>query len=652
MNRRYLTFLFLFLFTTFIEAAEIPFSKGVNLTGWLQTSSVRQIQFTKYTKQDFINIKELGCDVVRLPINLHAMTNGAPDYTLDDLFYFFIDPIADWAEELEICLILDNHSFNPDISTDPAIEDILIPVWKQMASHFKNRSSYILYEVLNEPHDISDDTWNTIQQNVINAIRSIDTKHTIVIGGAGWNSYHNLTAMPVYSDSNLIYTFHFYEPFLFTHQGADWTSPSLGPFSAVPFPFDAGLMPDLPQVLAGTWVASAFNDYNVTGTVASVQQQLDIAVAFKNERDVPLYCGEFGVYRINSDNDQRVNWYGVVSDYLTSHGIGWTIWDYQGGFGLFEKGTNEFFDYDLNIAMVEALELNSPPQYEFTNNPDSAGFTIYDDYIAPGIQEASQSSGITDFYDQNNIYAGDFCIHWSGASQYNNIGFAFKPVKDLSYLAANDFALDMMVRGDSDSAGFDVRFVDSKTSDANDHPWRMNKHIDNSYGPWDNTWRHIRIPFSDFNEQGSWDSTWYPAQGDFDWSQIAYFQIVAENQALNNIHFWFDNIKIVNQNSPLSINDLEKVNDTFVLRQNYPNPFNALTKFEYIVKGLGNKPQQINLTIYNILGQKVTTLVDRKQSAGTYQVNFNAGDLSSGIYYYKLIVKDHYAQTKKMILLK
>ena len=89
---------------------KLPFNRGVNLTNWLQSSNVRQIQFSKFTKQDFINIKSLGCDVIRLPINLHSMTSGEPNYTIDPLFYFFLDKIIDWAEELKLHLILDNHS--------------------------------------------------------------------------------------------------------------------------------------------------------------------------------------------------------------------------------------------------------------------------------------------------------------------------------------------------------------------------------------------------------------------------------------------------------------------------------------------------------------------------------------------------------------
>jgi len=224
------------LMVTAVWSAEPPFHRGVNLTNWFQTSIAQQIQFTKFTRQDFINIKNLGCDVIRLPINLHFMTSGVPDYKVDPLFYYFLDQIVNFAEELELHLILDNHTFDPSADTGPNIDDVLIPVWTQMAEHYKDRSTYLYYEVLNEPHGISDTKWNEIQQKAIDAIRSVDQKHTIIIGPAGWNSYNNLKNMPVYADGNLIYTFHFYDPFLFTHQGASWTNPSMAPLAGVALP--------------------------------------------------------------------------------------------------------------------------------------------------------------------------------------------------------------------------------------------------------------------------------------------------------------------------------------------------------------------------------------------------------------------------------
>jgi len=82
---------------------------------------------------------------------------------------------------------------------------------------------------------------------------------------------------------------------------------------------------------------------------------LDIAIDFQKERNVPIYCGELGVYVKNSSNDDRVYWYRVVRDYLEQNGIPWTIWDYYGGFGLFKNGSN-----DLNIPLLKALGFKNP----------------------------------------------------------------------------------------------------------------------------------------------------------------------------------------------------------------------------------------------------------------------------------------------------
>ena len=338
-----------------LTAQETPFSRGVNLTGWFQVSGPQQIKFTRYTKKDFEQIQSLGCDVIRLPINLHSMTNGAPDYILDTLFLGFLDTVVDWAEELKMHLILDNHTFDPAVNTSPAIGPILEKVWTQMANHYKDRSNLIYYEILNEPHGIGDVQWNTIQQNIVDVIRAADQEHTIIVGPAGWNSYNNLAAMPVYDDDNLIYTFHFYDPFLFTHQGASWVDPSMAPLAGVPFPYAAGEMPGLPSSLAGTWVGDAYNNYANDGTIAKVKELIDIAIQFKTARNVPIFCGEFGVYIPNSNQEDRVFWYQIVREYLELHQISWTSWDYHGGFGLHGKRSK-----GLNIPLLEALGLTVP----------------------------------------------------------------------------------------------------------------------------------------------------------------------------------------------------------------------------------------------------------------------------------------------------
>ncbi len=89
----------------------------------------------------------------------------------------------------------------------------------------------------------------------------------------------------------------------------------------------------------------------------------------------------------------------------------------------------------------------------------------------------------------------------------------------------------------------------------------------------------------------------------------------------------------------------------FALFQNYPNPFNPVTKIKYTIAGEMKQSQIITLKVYDILGNEVAVLINEEKSSGTYEVDFNASGLSSGVYYYQLKAND-YIETKRMILLR
>ncbi len=637
-----------------LTRAQAPFSRGVNLTGWFQTSNTRQIQFSKYSKKDFENIKSLGCDAIRLPINLFYMTNGSPDYTIDPLFFSFLDQAVDWAESLQMYLIIDNHSSDDIASKNPNLETVLSKVWTQMADHYKARSGYVLYEILNEPNgSITTQSWGKIQQTAITAIRAIDNQHTIVVGGAGYNSYTELASLPVYTDTKLLYTFHFYDPFVFTHQGATWPSPSMASLANVPFPYSATTMPSVPADLVGTWVGSALNNYKNDGTVAKVKSLIDIAVAFKTSRNVNIYCGEFGVYNLNSKDADRVNWYNEVRKYLEEKGIAWTIWDYQGGFGLFKKGSNEQFNFDLNIPMVNALGLTAPAQQVYVMKPDSVGFNIYSDYVGAKMTEASSAGGGTvDFYAADKPNNGNYCLSWTNCTQYGTVGFNFSPDKDLSALKAQNYALSFLVRGNSPGTTFDLRFTDTKTTVTGDHPWRMNFTMNETTAKWDNLWHKVYIPLKNFTEGGSWDGSWYNAIGAFDWKAVDRFEIVAEQMALTNKKFWFDNIQISNMDTAqiyqtsafTAMNELRLTPSTFSI---FPNPcsFSTTISYNLVTDGI------VNISIYNLAGQKVESIFNDKQTPGNHTIEWVKGpDFKQGIYLC-VISKSNLIMEQKMIVI-
>ena len=101
---------------------------------------------------------------------------------------------------------------------------------------------------------------------------------------------------------------------------------------------------------------------------------------------------------------------------------------------------------------------------------------------------------------------------------------------------------------------------------------------------------------------------------------------------------------------PVGINTSNsQIPESFALHQNYPNPFNPSTKIRYDIPKRSSG--ETTLKVYDQLGREIATLVNEKLSPGSYEINWDAADFASGVYYYKL-VSGSFTETKKMVLVK
>ena len=522
-----------------------PFSRGINFSQWFETPNAQAIQFTRYIEQDFINVKSMGADVIRLPVNMHSMTLGAPDYALDPLLLRMLDTAVGWAEKHHLYIIIDNHSFDPVAPTDENIDGILLKVWAQLAARYKNRSKYVVYEILNEPHGISDGRWGEIQGMAIDTIRKIDTTHAIIVGGTDYNSIGKLSSIPKYSDPNLIYTFHFYDPHIFTHQGASWGEPSLAPLAGVPFPAEGRRIPQTPDPLKGTWIEGALRNYKNDAAFSTLAASLDKTVAFSRERNAPVFCGEFGVYMIQSPAKDRVIWYDFVTRALERRNIARASWDYFGGFGIFNTQTGGDFTADVNVDIVRAMGFISPPQRTRIQKPLSSGFQIYGDFPSRDFSIGYWGEGsVFSMYD-TRAAEGEYAIRWGNAGQYDTFWIELNQNSDFSFLATDGYVLEFRARAEK-PVSFDVRFVNPESKSS--IPWRMRYSINEKTLPPDGKWRLIRVPLAGMSEHGAWinaTQTWIGPQGKFSWKNVKRLEFVSEEGDLKNRDIWFDSIKII-----------------------------------------------------------------------------------------------------------
>ena len=147
----------------------------------------------------------------------------------------------------------------------------------------------------------------------------------------------------------------------------------------------------------------------------------------------------------------------------------------------------------------------------------------------------------------------------------------------------------------------------------------------------DMPWVHFGLGFLGDNSTATVDSV------RIDWND-------GFTQTLNNVPI----NQQIDVNGIIGIShNTNEVPKEFSLSQNYPNPFNPTTTIEYSIL----KASNVKLTVFDVTGRTITTLVDTKENSGNYKVDFNASDIPSGVYFYK-IQTEEFTNTKKMILIK
>jgi aryl-phospho-beta-D-glucosidase BglC (GH1 family) len=211
--------------------------------------------------------------------------------------------------------------------------------WRALAAHYSNWDPDRLFlEILNEPEFTDRYRWLGVQMKLAAAIRQGAPAHTIVATGAPWSDADDLIFQEPLRDPNVIYSIHFYEPHIFTHQGATWSAYSWRWLRHLQYPSSpeqagrvAASIPD--EVERLQVLRYGFEHWDA----ARVGSEIEQAVRWARQRGVPLLCNEFGVYRDYADPQDRAAWLRDVRTALEHNSIGWTMWDYSGSFGVVTK---------------------------------------------------------------------------------------------------------------------------------------------------------------------------------------------------------------------------------------------------------------------------------------------------------------------------
>jgi endoglucanase len=319
---------------------------GVNLSMWYaQTTDFSAARMDGYvTAADMQLIRKLGFDHVRLSIDPAPLIAEAQSGALRPEAMARLDKTVKALTGAGLNVVLDIHpeeAWKATLFRGDDGPQRFYAFWGSFAAHFASTDpEKVFFEVLNEPTLEDLYRWEGIQARTVERIRSVAPRHTVIATASMYSSIETLLALEPVRDENVIYTFHDYDPMWFTHQGANWGTQGWVFLRGVPYP-------STPENVQGAMgqepderVRFAVERYGWDRwNAARIGAEVAAMAEWGEKRGVPLYCGEFGVYRAYAPAAARAEWISDMRTALESKHMGWAMWDYEASFGLVTKGS-------------------------------------------------------------------------------------------------------------------------------------------------------------------------------------------------------------------------------------------------------------------------------------------------------------------------
>jgi endoglucanase len=285
----------------------LPVGKCVNLGNMLEPPTEAGFGGRPFEDADAQRIRDRGFATVRLPVRFSGHAIGEAPYTIDPAFMARVHHVVRTNLDAGLNVILDLHHYE-ELFADPAAHrDRLAGLWRQVAAEFRDAPDRLWFELINEPHERLDRS-NLIDTlaPALAAVRETNPTRPVIVGGENWSGVDSLATLELPDDPYVVPTFHYYEPFDFTHQGATWTTP-------------------VPPVTG--------RDFGSAADRAQLDAALGKVRTYQARTGRAPFVGEYGAYdRIRTD--QRADYYRTVSAAFASIGVQSCAWAYTNTFHL------------------------------------------------------------------------------------------------------------------------------------------------------------------------------------------------------------------------------------------------------------------------------------------------------------------------------
>lgn len=310
--------------------------RGVNVTRWfcyLGGPGTPEHFRTYFSPADFSELKQLDVHFVRLCLSPEVVYDAGKPHPAT---MPFLDKAVKGLQAHGLAVLFDLHD-NGQLKIDSTGDrDGFVAWWTAIARRYKGQGyGSLVFEPLNEPvFDKNPQDWYTLQERTIAAIRKVDPKRTIVATGTGYGGIDGLLKLPPPKAKNLLYSFHCYDPFWFTHQGATWAGDAPKQIKGLAFPAEKDNVERVASAMTkpyDDWV----RDYGrKDNDAAFLMRRLRLASDWGRAHGVPVFMGEFGSYPPVAPPDSRARWFDAMRSAIEALKMPNCLWGYDDGFGL------------------------------------------------------------------------------------------------------------------------------------------------------------------------------------------------------------------------------------------------------------------------------------------------------------------------------
>ncbi len=289
--------------------------------------------FDRYiTRWDIQNIRSFGMDHIRIPFDQVVIEEFDKPFSYREDMLKLLDRVIDWSlqEGFEVVLNL-HHALGcycdfaegSTLMENEGQQERVIRMWEMLEDRYHDLD--IIFELLNEVTTGDADKWNDFAGRMVAAVRAKNEKRRIIVGSCSWNSVDGLKALRLFDDEYVGYTYHFYEPHVFTHQRTTIIPGQYLYNREIPYPGDNSYYNDYSAFVGGD--PHAYDAYPVIGR-KYIEDRLRPAAEWKAAHpDKFLWFGEFGTIR-HANTAWRENWMRDVIRFHVENNIPFSSWNY------------------------------------------------------------------------------------------------------------------------------------------------------------------------------------------------------------------------------------------------------------------------------------------------------------------------------------